>query len=199
MLQIKHLKPYLQAQAPVAQGLAVVFKDAVIYFGQVEGDVGQVHLGDDVLEFLHVHPRVLHTAQGDVEFEVRLEDAALGLEKAPDVFDKCQEILRGIGGGEVDDLTVGARGKGVERVKGHGWSHSIVQQSVEPRHQVHAIGCKVQKGHGDVVIVALPADVNAAQQVTQLPEPVIVEGDGHFYFEISFHRLIGALLLNQIT
>ena len=183
----------------MAEGFAVVFKDAVIYLGQVEGDVRQIHLADDVLEFVHVHSRVLHTAQGDVKLEIRLEDAALGLEKAPDIFDQGQEILRGVGGGEVDDLAVGPRGKGVEPVEGDGGRHCIIQQIVEPRNHVHAVGRKVQEGHRDVVIVALPAYVDAAQQVAQLLEPIVVKGDGHFYFEIRFHRLIGALLVNQIT
>lgn len=189
----------LQAQAPVGEGLAVIFKDAVVDLGQVEGDIGQIDLADDVLEFVHVHSRVLHTAQGDVKAEVGLDDTALGFEKAPDVFDQRQEVLRGVGGGEVDDLAVGTRGKGVEQVEVDGGSHGIVQQTVEPRHHVHAVGGKVQEGHCDVVIVALPAYVDAAQQVAQLPEPVVVKGYGHFYFEISFHRLSGTVLFNQIT
>ena len=204
----------LQAQAPVGEGLAVIFKDAVVYLGQVKGDVGQIYLADDVLEFVYVHPRVLHTAQGDVKAEVGLDDTALGLEMLPDVLNQRQEVLRGLGGGEVDDLAVGTRGKGVEQVEGDGGSHGIVQQTVEPRHHVHAVGGKVQESHRDVVIAALPAYVDAAQQVAQLPEPVVVKGDGYFYFEISFHRfpvfktptacclemtLSGAVLFNQIT
>ena len=204
----------LQAQAPVGEGLAVVFKDAVVDLGQVKGDVGQIHLADDVFEFVHVHSRVLHTAQGDVKAEVGLDDTALGLEMLPDVLNQRQEVLRGLGGGEVDDLAVGTRGKGVEQVEGDGGRHGIVQQTVEPRHHVHAVGGKVQEGHRDVVIVTLPSDVDTAQQVAQLPEPVFVKGDGYFYFEISFHRfpvfntptacclemtLSGAVLFNQIT
>lgn len=181
----------------MCEGFAVVFKDAVVYLGQVEGNVGQIYLADDVLEFVHVHPRVLHTAQGDVKAEVGLDDTALGLEMPPDVLNQRQEVLRGLGGGEVDDLAVGTRGKGVEHVEGDGGRHGIVQQTVEPRHHIHAVGGKVQKGHGDVVIVALPADVDAAQQVAQLPEPVIVKGDGHFYFEISFHRFLTACCLEM--
>ena len=204
----------LQAQAPVGEGLAVIFKDAVVYLGQVKGDVGQIYLADDVLEFVYVHPRVLHTAQGDVKAEVRLDDTAFSLEMLPDVLDQRQEILWGVGGGEVDDLAVGTRGKGVEQVEGDGGRHGIVQQTVEPRHHVHAVGGKVQESHRDVVIAALPAYVDAAQQVAQLPEPVVVKGDGYFYFEISFHRfpvfntptacclemtLSCAVLFNQIT
>ena len=189
----------LQAQAPVGEGLAVIFKDAVVYLGQVKGDVGQIYLADDVLEFVYVHPRVLHTAQGDVKAEVRLDDTAFSLEMLPDVLDQRQEILWGVGGGEVDDLAVGTRGKGVEQVEGDGGRHGIVQQTVEPRHHVHAVGGKVQEGHRDVVIVTLPSDVDTAQQVAQLPEPVFVKGDGYFYFEISFHRLSGTVLFNQIT
>lgn len=183
----------------MAQGLAVVLEDAVIHLGQVEGDGGQIYLADDVFELIDVHPRILYTTQGDVKFEIGLEDAALGFEKAPDVLDQCQEILRGIGRGEVDDLAMGTRGKGVERVEGDGGGHGLAQNAVQTGHEIHTVGGKVQEGHRDVVIVALPAYVDAAQQVAQLPKPILVKGDGHFYFEISFHRLIGALLLDQIT
>ena len=122
-----------------------------------------------------------------MQLEVGLNLTTLGLEITPDVLDQRQKIGGGIGGREVYDLTMIARGKSVKLVKCEGRGHGIIEDVVQPGHQIDIIGRKIQEGHRDVVVSPLPAYVHAIEQVAQLPEPVIVKGDGHFDFQITLH------------
>ena len=51
-------------QFPQAERLAT--EDAILDTGQLHREPWQINLADDVLELVHVHPRVLHPAQGYV-------------------------------------------------------------------------------------------------------------------------------------
>ena len=171
---------------PQAERLAA--EDAVLDFGQFHRERGQIHLADDVLEFAHIHPCILHTAQGDVQLEIGLYFTALGLEISPDVLNQRQKVGGGIGGREMDNLAVIARGKGVKLVKGEGRGDRIIEDVVQPGHQIDIIGRKIQEGHRDMIVSPLPTDIDAIEQVAQLPEPIIVKGDRHFDFKITLHR-----------